>query len=143
MALCQFILTTDMVVSPGFPLLSLSSPPLLGAVVSCQCLFCSEMLWGGGSDTWHWGEGRGPDYIALLDAPMMVFFPFLLYMNIKSYTPYLCMYSYNCSCSFKLFYMALQVNFSRPHKVSLSFISPSPFAFFFLLFFPFHYHQGV
>lgn len=40
------------------PFLSLSSLPLSGPVVSCQCPFCSEMLWGGGSDTWHRVKGE-------------------------------------------------------------------------------------
>lgn len=85
------------------------------------------------------GEGGGPDYIALLDAPIMFFlsFSFLLYLNIISYTLHLCMYSCSCSCSFKLFYMALQVNFAGPHKVSLSsLLLPLPFSFFYFSLYP-------
>lgn len=117
-----------MVESHGFPLLSLSSPPLLGRCWELPVSLCSEMLWGGGSDTWHRVKVENQTIIALLDAPTMVFFPFPLYMNIKSYTPHLCMYSCSCSCSFTWLCRLIFLDLTR----SLSLISPpSPFTFFF------------
>lgn len=149
MALCQFILTLDTGKSPCFPLLSLltfsSSPRSPVASVSCQCPFCSEMLWDGAGDTGMGnvalGKGRGPDCRFVLDAPIrMIFiflsFCFLLYVSISSFTLHLYMSSCSCSCSSKLFHLSLQANFSRPHK-HLSVILPSPLNFAFLLSFIF------
>lgn len=74
-----------MVKSPGFLLLSLSSPPFLGPVVSCQCPFCSEMLWGGGSDTWHREKGEDQTIQLCLMHPWCFFFPFPFFCIWTSY----------------------------------------------------------
>lgn len=56
-------------------------------------------------------------------------------MSIKSLMLHLYVYSCSCSCSSKLFHLALQANFSRPHK-HLSVSSPSPLNLDFFFLFP-------
>lgn len=117
------------------------------AAVSCQCPFCSEMLWGGAGDnrteTMAQGKGRGPDCMVVFDAPVRMgffYFSFFRIWALNLFMLHLYMYSCSCSCSSKLFYLTVQAIFSRPHKHFSAIPLSLNFAFFFL-YSPLSYYQ--